>query len=267
MLLSRLAFVVALILVALPLRAGGGLPADLVEAKVLPGWQTERGTRMTALRLRLAPGWKTYWRSPGDTGIPPAFDWTGSRNLDSVALHWPAPQVFDSYGLRTIGYAEELVLPMELTPARQGAPIALAARLELGLCETVCVPAELRFRALLEGPGRSDPDIHAALAAGPVPGAAAGLRDVACRLEPIADGLRLVAQIDLPSLGGREIALVEAADPGVWVSEPMAERDGRALRVTADLVPPPGEALALDRSALRFTLLGPAQAVEVRGCR
>src|SRR6056297_1113481 len=83
--------------------AEAAMPADVVRAEVLPGWTTGAGTRMAALRLTLAPGWKTYWRAPGDAGIPPAFDWSGSRNLKGVAFHWPAPDVFQSYGIRTIG--------------------------------------------------------------------------------------------------------------------------------------------------------------------
>jgi DsbC/DsbD-like thiol-disulfide interchange protein len=253
-------------LAALPVRAGGGMPETVVQAEVLGGWTTGDGTRMAALRLTLAPGWKTYWRAPGDTGIPPRFDWAGSANLAGVTLHWPAPRVFTSYGLRTIGYADELVLPMELRPAEPGAPIQVSAEMELGVCETVCVPATLSFSARLEGSGAMDPAIRAALAARPVPAARAGVSAVRCEISPIADGVRLDARIELPRLGGTEVALVEAGDPGVWVSEPQAARSGAALHIRADLVPPPGLPLALDRSALRFTILGASRAVDIRGC-
>src|SRR6056297_1475100 len=131
--------------------------ADLVEARILTGWRDADGRHVAALHLELQDGWKTYWRAPGDAGIPPRFDWSGSGNLARVALHWPAPKVFDSYGLRTVGYDGALVLPMELTPRRPGAPITLNARMELGICETICVPAELHLEANLAGPGRSDP--------------------------------------------------------------------------------------------------------------
>src|SRR6056297_2127380 len=77
---------------------------DMVNVSVLPGWQMSDGRHMAALRFSREDGWKTYWRAPGDAGIPPRFDWSGSGNLARVALHWPAPKVFDSYGLRTVGY-------------------------------------------------------------------------------------------------------------------------------------------------------------------
>ena len=70
----------------------------------------------------------------------------------------------------------------------------------------------------------------------------------------------------MPPLGAEEVALVEAGDPGIWVSEPQVARSGGALHLRADLVPPPGAALAVDRSELRFTLLGRDRAVDIRGC-
>ena len=60
---------------------------DVLAGTLLPGWQIEGGGQMAALQLTLAPGWKTYWRSPGDAGIPPSFDWSGSQNVKSVRIH------------------------------------------------------------------------------------------------------------------------------------------------------------------------------------
>ncbi|MEM9552608.1 MAG: protein-disulfide reductase DsbD domain-containing protein, partial [Pseudomonadota bacterium] len=77
---------------------------DVVQVEVLDGGETAHGTVMTALRLTLADGWKTYWRAPGDAGIPPSFNWRGSRNVGEVAITWPTPQVFNDYGMRSIGY-------------------------------------------------------------------------------------------------------------------------------------------------------------------
>ncbi len=250
-----------------PLRAAAELPDTVVRAEVLSGWMTERGTRMTALRLILAPGWKTYWRAPGDAGIPPQFDWGGSDNLAAVRVHWPAPEVFYDYGMRTIGYADEVVWPIELRPTSDGAPIRVSAELELGICETVCIPASLRFTAELDGPGRTDPQIRAALAARPMPAERAGVTQVSCKLAPISDGLRLDATITMPSTGRGEVALVEAGDPSIWVSEPQVARQGETLRVRADLVPAPGTPLVVERQALRFTVIGARRAVDIQGCR
>ena len=69
-----------------PQAAVAGPPEDVVQIEVLPGWQTASGTQMAAIRLTLAPGWKTYWRAPGEGGIPPAFGWAGSQNIASTAF-------------------------------------------------------------------------------------------------------------------------------------------------------------------------------------
>ncbi len=91
---------------------------DIAQVALLPGWRTNRGTHMAALQISLAPGWKTYWRAPGDAGIPPAFNWQGSQNLQSVELHWPTPKIFDLNGMLTLAYEGTVVIPIEISPVR-----------------------------------------------------------------------------------------------------------------------------------------------------
>jgi DsbC/DsbD-like thiol-disulfide interchange protein len=246
--------------------AAQGLPDDLVRAELLPGWRTPDGTRMTALRLRLAPGWKTYWRAPGEAGIPPSFDWRGSRNVGSVSFHWPEPQVFDLNGYRTLAYGEELVLPIEVTPKDPGAPVSVAAKVALGVCEDVCVPVSLSIEAELPDIADADPVIEAALASQPQSARAAGLAAARCEIEPIRDGLRLTARLSLPARGGEEFAVVELGDGRVWVSEAETSREGGELVTVADLVPPDGKPFALDRRDVRITVFGDRGAVDVQGC-
>ena len=111
------------------------LPDNLVRAELLPGWTTDSGAQMAALRLTLAPGWKTYWRAPGEAGIPPQFDWRASGNLAGVAYHWPRPQVFQINGLRTLAYRNELVLPIEFLPVDRGTAVKVSGTIDLGVCE------------------------------------------------------------------------------------------------------------------------------------
>ncbi|MBY6049572.1 protein-disulfide reductase DsbD domain-containing protein [Vannielia litorea] len=265
---TLLAVALALAALLAPAHAGtfGATPGEVVRAEVLPGWTTKRGTRMAALRLTLAPGWKTYWRAPGETGIPPSFDWGASRNLARVTLHWPSPRVFDEGGVRTIGYKRELVLPIEITPARPGAPVELAAKVELGVCEHICVPASLAFSATLSGAGRPDPAIEAALSARPLSAREAGLSGVTCAVDPISDGVRVTARIPSQRIGGRTVAVIEPGNPRIWASETETRREGPTLLASADLVPPTGQAMALSRKTLRVTLLGEGRAIDIQGC-
>jgi DsbC/DsbD-like thiol-disulfide interchange protein len=240
---------------------GALLPGGAGSVGLLPGWREPGGRHMAGLVVTLAPGWKTYWRAPGEAGIPPEFDWSGSQNVARVAVHWPRPIVFDQAGMTSIGYADEMVLPLEITPSDPSAPVDLNGEVTLGVCRDICIPVSARFALRLDAPGAADPRIRGALDRRPEQ-----LRgQVTCRVAGISDGLRLTAV--LPSdWDGVEALVVELADPLVWVSQAEVSRQGRAVSAVVDLVPPSGGAFALDRSTLRFTMIAGGRVGETTGC-
>jgi len=267
MILSRitlpLLLAVLLLAVAPPSRAS----QDMVAVSLLPGWQAEDGSRMAALRLELEPGWKTYWRAPGDAGIPPSIDWGGSRNLESAEIIWPAPEQTLTNGLRTIGYGGDVVLPVRLAPARDGAPMSLAVELSIGVCRDVCVPVETRARLdIPAGAGTRDPRIAAALAMRPYTAAEAGVGRVTCRVAPVEGGMALMAESEVPRRGARELVVVETGNPELWVAQADTKRDGNTLRARAEVYHMEGGGVVLDRGALRFTVLSSGEAVDIHGC-
>ncbi len=239
---------------------------DVLHAELLPGWRGADGRHMAALSLTLAQGWKTYWRSPGDSGIPPLLDFAGSGNLSAVHLHWPSPVMFDVNGSQTIGYLDRLVLPIELTPTQAAQPIEIRLNVDLGVCRDICVPAHVEMSASLPAQSRPDPVIEMALASVPGSAIAAGLTGIDCTVAPIADGLAVTTRIAMPSLGQGEAIIIEPADNAIWVSQSDTRRDGEILTATTDLVPPGGGPFALDRSTLRVTVISDLGAVEVTGC-
>jgi DsbC/DsbD-like thiol-disulfide interchange protein len=239
---------------------------DILTGQFLSGWRMENGHQMAALSLSLSPGWKTYWRAPGEAGIPPEFDWSGSENIRSVRWHWPSPSVFHSNGLQTVGYHDALVLPVEITPIDPARPVKVSLHVDLGVCNDICMPASLAFSASLLPATRPDAAIRAALEAGPRSGGQAGLKSISCTVQPISDGLRLTARIDLPQRAPDEVVVFETADRRVWVSEAMTARDGGTLVSSADLVPSGGGPFALDRQGVTVTVLGGGGAVEIAGC-
>ncbi|MEM6372099.1 MAG: protein-disulfide reductase DsbD domain-containing protein [Pseudomonadota bacterium] len=240
---------------------------DPVTADVLQGWDLPDGRRLAALRLVLAPGWKTYWRAPGDAGIPPAFDWSRARNLGAVAITWPTPSVFDQNGMRSIGYDGQLIIPLHLTPSRDGAPVRLRGRMALGVCADICIPHEITFDTLLDTPDNSPtPAIVAALSDVPYSAAEADVRGATCRLSPTDMGMQIEAHVTLPSTGAREVAVIETGTPGLWISESRTERRGNTLIAISDMIHPDGGAFGIDRSDVRITILGGDYAVDVKGC-
>ncbi|MEX3316714.1 protein-disulfide reductase DsbD domain-containing protein [Sulfitobacter sp. PS-8MA] len=261
-LLSALVTCLTLALPAAAQQSGSPLRGDL-----LTGWQQADGRRVAAIRLRMAPGWKTYWRSPGDAGIPPEFDWSGSDNLADVAITWPAPKVFDQGGVSSIGYAREVILPLTLTPRRAGQPVALDVEIDLGVCSDICLPQTVQLNALLDSSSQQPtPAIAAAIAARPYSGADAGVKRATCRLRPTAEGLSIETRLTLPPAGGKETVVIEPGTAGLWMSATDSQRRGDTLISTGELFAENGRALALDRSAIRITVIGQKHSVEIKGC-
>ena len=85
------------------------------EPDVVTGWR-DGATHVAGLTIRMAPGWHTYWRAPGDAGIPPDFNWSGSANVRDVRVHFPVPEVFEDNGLRSIGYMDQVTFPLLVRP-------------------------------------------------------------------------------------------------------------------------------------------------------
>jgi DsbC/DsbD-like thiol-disulfide interchange protein len=237
------------------------MPPGLAGARLLPGWVTPEGDRMTALEIDLLPGWKTYWRSPGDAGIPPHFDWQAAGNLGQVRMFWPRPEVIESGGERTLGYHDRMLLPIRITPAVAGQPVDPRARVDLGICLDICVPVQVSLDAGAPG-AAPDPAIEAAMARVPD---TSDLRPD-CRITEIADGMQVTALLPHDGRPDGDQVAMELRGGDIWVSAPeMSESAGR-VAATADFVAATGKPFALNPGDIRLTLIGARDAVEYQGC-
>lgn len=239
---------------------------ELAHVEVLTGWRAPNGDHIAALRITLAPGWKTYWRAPGDAGIPPTFSFSGSQNIRAVEPHWPIPDVFYSNGMRTIGYHGGVVFPLTVTSTDQDQPMQISGQIDMGVCEEICIPVTLNFDAMLPVTGSRDSAITAALVNMPMTQAQAGVGKVVCAIDAISDGLRLTASFDLAPIGSPETVVIESGDANVWVSEAQTQRVGNRVSASVDMVHHSGSAFGLDRSRVQITVLGGNQAIELQGC-
>mgnify|MGYP002713071418 FL=1 len=122
-------------------------------ARLVAGEDTPQG-QLIGVHVELADNWKTYWRNPGDAGIPPLFDWKQSRNVASVKVLYPAPRRFGDPAGETIGYKHEVVFPVMVTRERPGEPAEVKLRFDYAVCAELCVPAQADLTLLL-GPGTS----------------------------------------------------------------------------------------------------------------
>ena len=114
------------------------------------------GALSLGLHFKLLPGWKIYWRSPGDAGFPPEPDWSRSKNLASAQLHWPAPLRFSVLGLETLGYKKEVVLPITVKRADALKSLQLACTVRYLVCDEICIPYDADI-ALTMAPGDGKP--------------------------------------------------------------------------------------------------------------
>ena len=116
-----------------------------------------KSTLLAGVQLRMNSGWKTYWKNPGDSGVPPSFDWSGSKNLKHAELLYPAPHRFADANGMAIGYDDEVVFPVKLTPEREGEPIELKLAFAYGLCKDLCIPNDVSLGlALAADAGKGD---------------------------------------------------------------------------------------------------------------
>jgi DsbC/DsbD-like thiol-disulfide interchange protein len=113
--------------------------------------KTAGGEELIAgVQLRMDDGWKTYWRNPGDSGVPPQFDWSGSTNLKEAKVLYPAPHRFADANSTAIGYSGEVIFPVKLIPERPGEPIELKLAFDFGLCKSLCIPNQAKLSLKLE---------------------------------------------------------------------------------------------------------------------
>ncbi|MBB4040138.1 DsbC/DsbD-like thiol-disulfide interchange protein [Microvirga flocculans] len=124
---------------------------------------------LAGIEISLDEGFKTYWRTPGDSGLPPRFDWTGSENVESADIKWPAPARHEDAAGITYAYGKKVVLPVVVKAKDATRPVRLVLSAEYGICKDICIPAQANLSLDLSGAGADRGAIETALAKVPVP--------------------------------------------------------------------------------------------------
>ena len=272
-------------IVIVPMRAALGIAAILsvacmaieVRAEDSSAWQRDAhsairllaGSRsgsvlLGGIGIQLQPGWKTYWRTPGDSGVPPRFDFSKSDNVEAVTVLWPAPMKFDDgAGGVSLGYKQQVVLPLRIVPKNADKPVTLRADINYAVCEKICIPvdakAELVFASVAS---TEDSNLSDALNTVPKPANVGDpnpltIRDV--KREGKANVL-----VDVVAPGGKDVSLfVEGPTPEWALPVPKliegAPSGVKRFAFELDGLPPGASA---DGAALKFTLVGGDRAYE-----
>ena len=239
----------------------------LKNAQILTGWQNNNGSHTAAVEINLETGWKTYWHAPGVAGIPPNFSFVGSNNLGDVTFKWPSPILFGDTDIWSIGYKNRLVLPMIVTPQDQKKPVELNLNADIGICDTVCVPAKLSMTAtLLPKRTKRQAKIVGALASRPQSKKAVGAKEVICDFSVSEGEVVVSVKLSVPILGTREVIMVNYADPDIWVQNNIAERRGNILSGSGIIRHTSGTLTAIDRSKIALSVVSETTTANLGTC-
>ena len=221
------------------------------------------------VEVRLDKGWKTYWRSPGDAGIPPQVAWDGSANMSGTEFFWPAPVRFQYFDLETFGYKDRVVFPVEARVASIGEAVSLRAQVDLLVCDDVCIPHS--YEAALDLPsGPAMPSDFANLIDQyrnqvPGDGSRAGLRFEGAVVSgaPAKPLIRAAFRADAPFQSPD--LLIEGHEDAVFSNPEFEYRDGGRLvmaSITAEDIFGEGKPVDLQSAPLTLTLIDGPRNIE-----
>ncbi|MBI3701809.1 MAG: cytochrome C biogenesis protein [Afipia sp.] len=214
--------------------------------------------------FEIQDGWKTYWRTPGDSGVPPRFDFSRSDNVENVTILWPAPMKFpDGNGGLSLGYKHKVLLPLRIVAKDSSKPVTLRATINYGICEKLCVPveanAELNF---ISESSTEDNTISAALDTVPKPAKIGDAGDLVVR-DVKRDG-KIGVIVNVVAKDGKEASLFAEGPTPDWalpVPKLVKRESGGAQRFAFDLDGLPSGA-STGNVMLKLTLTGGAGAYE-----
>jgi len=216
------------------------------------------------IAFQLKEGWKTYWRTPGDSGVPPRFDFSKSDNVEAVTVMWPAPMKFDDgAGAPSLGYKHQVVLPLRIVAKNPDKPLTLRADINYAVCEKLCVPVEARAElAFSSVASTEDGALAEALSTVPKPANIGDPNPVTIR-DVKRDGKTNVL-VDVAALDSRDLSLfVEGPTPDWALPVPkLVEHSPPGVQRFAfelDGLPPGANP---DGAALKLTLVGGGKSYE-----
>jgi DsbC/DsbD-like thiol-disulfide interchange protein len=219
------------------------------------------------VEIRLKSGWHTYWRYPGDAGVPPRFDFTGSQNVKAVDVLWPAPQPIPEHDLVTIGYTGDVIVPLAVVPENSAKPVTLRLKLDYAVCEALCVPAEGKAELVLTD-GSSSHEAALAAAEARVPkktvlGEGSTLAIKSVRREDAAGRRRVIVDVAAPA--GARVALFAEGPTPDWALPVPKAIDGapaglQRFAFALDGAPP---GATYDRAPIALTAVAGNIAIEV----
>jgi DsbC/DsbD-like thiol-disulfide interchange protein len=264
---ESLALAAAFAILSLPAQAAdqSAWSDDMSSSMRLITAPAKAGELRAGVEIKLKPGWKTYWRYPGDSGVPPRFDFTGSDNLRTAKVLWPAPHAFNDETGTSIGYKDSVTFPLRVIPRDSAKPVTLKLKLDYAVCEKLCVPAQGKADVVIDNPGTAnDATLSAAEASVPQPASAADAGLIAKRVTRTIKPL-VMLEIAAPKIGAPYQVFVEGPTAEWAIPIPKgalgAPAGRRHFEFELDGVPPGVDPMG--PFELTFTVVGGDKPIEV----
>jgi len=223
---------------------------------VTSGAPDKSGHLQGALEIQLKPGWKTYWRDPGSSGVPPQLDVSASTNIASWDMAFPAPQRHDDGYGPWAGYDRSVVLPIAFTLTDPGRKTPIEATVFLGMCETICIPVQARL-SVDPASGADDAADARTVQAGKAALPADATADFGVTPLP-GDDKTLVVEAHLPGDATAAEFFIAGSDDYIFGTPHRKDRDGKVVFSIPILDRPASRPAG---NGLHYTLTGPAGAV------
>ncbi len=215
--------------------------------------------------IKMQPGWHTYWRYPGDSGVPPRFDFSGSENLGNAQVLYPAPHLYTDETGNTLGYKDNVTFPLRLTPKEKGKPVTLHVKLDYAVCDKLCVPAQ-GSAALTLTPGASAQDASLAAAEARVPKQASAAQ-AGLTVKRVSGGAKPLVMVSLKAPASEKVQVFVEGPTAEWAlpvpkPAPGAPTGHRQFTFALDGLPPGVNPQG--HFELTFTILENGRPIEVK---
>lgn len=199
------------------------------------------GNEITAfIEIEMPKGWKTYWKAPGESGVPPAFDFTESENVAAATVLYPVPHRLVDKGGETVGYKDRVAFPVLISAGSTDKPVALDVAVQFGLCKEICIPAEVKLTLDVPPDANGELSHLAGVSLASVPRTPETLRPEdpvlkSARLDMASGRPRLLIEATFPGGGDKADVFLEAPGGAYMPPARKISEDGAALVFESDL--------------------------------
>jgi DsbC/DsbD-like thiol-disulfide interchange protein len=206
--------------------AGGAWPALAADAspwiedlhsgaRLIAGSSASGTTYLRAgIEIKMQPGWHTYWRYPGDSGVPPRFDFSRSDNLANATVSYPAPHLFTDETGNSLGYTGGAIFPLRVTARQKDKPVMLRVKIDYAVCEKLCVPVEASAELILAG-GASEANETLTAAEARVPKKIPAA-DIGLTARRVNNAVKPLVMVDLTAPSDRSVNLFVEGPTAEW---------------------------------------------------